>query len=114
MQQIIQRGTGTLIKPITKDLAQPLAGKTGTTSNYFDAWFVGFSPDLVAGTYVGFDEPRTLGDRETGGRVAAGIFRDFMREALKGAPAAISRNRARSQRRTRRQRRAKLPSRTRV
>jgi len=76
-----------LIKPILKDLAQPLAGKTGTTSNYFDAWFVGFSPDLVAGTYVGFDEPRTLGDSETGGRVAAGIFRDFMHEALKGAPA---------------------------
>ena len=57
---------------------QPLAGKTGTTSNYFDAWFVGFSPDLVAGTYVGFDEPRTLGDGETGGHVAAPIFRDFM------------------------------------
>jgi penicillin-binding protein 1A len=87
LQQVIQRGTGTLIKPITKDLAQPLAGKTGTTSNYFDAWFVGFSPDLAAGTYVGFDEPRTLGDGETGGRVAAGIFRDFMHEALKRAPA---------------------------
>ena len=78
MQQVIQRGTGTLIKPILKDIAQPLAGKTGTTSNYFDAWFVGFSPDLAAGTYVGFDEPRTLGDGETGGHVAAGIFRDFM------------------------------------
>ncbi len=88
LQQIIQRGTGTLIKPITRDLAQPLAGKTGTTSNYFDAWFVGFSPELVAGTYVGFDEPRTLGDGETGGRVAAGIFRDFMHEALSGAPAS--------------------------
>jgi penicillin-binding protein 1A len=86
LQQVIQRGTGTLIRPIAKDLAQPLAGKTGTTSNYFDAWFVGFSPDLVAGTYVGFDEPRTLGDGETGGRVAAGIFRDFIHEALKGAP----------------------------
>jgi penicillin-binding protein 1A len=87
LTQVIQRGTGTLVRPILKDLAQPLAGKTGTTSNYFDAWFVGFSPDLVAGTYVGFDEPRTLGDAETGGRVAAGIFRDFMHEALKGAPA---------------------------
>ncbi|MGD9615386.1 MAG: penicillin-binding protein 1A [Alphaproteobacteria bacterium] len=86
MQQVIQRGTGTLIKPIAKELAQPLAGKTGTTSNYFDAWFVGFSPALVAGTYVGFDEPRTLGEGETGGRVAAGIFRDFMHKALKGAP----------------------------
>jgi penicillin-binding protein 1A len=87
LEQVIQRGTGTLVKPIIREIAQPLAGKTGTTSNYFDAWFVGFSPDLVAGTYVGFDEPRTLGDGETGGRVAAGIFRDFMREALRGAPA---------------------------
>jgi penicillin-binding protein 1A len=86
LQQVIQRGTGTLIKPILKDIRQPLAGKTGTTSNYFDAWFVGFSPDLVAGTYVGFDEPRTLGEGETGGRVAAGIFRDFMHETLKAAP----------------------------
>lgn len=86
LQQVVLRGTGTLVRPILNDLAQPLAGKTGTTSNYFDAWFVGFSPDLVAGTYVGFDEPRTLGDSETGGRVAAGIFRDFMHEALKGAP----------------------------
>jgi penicillin-binding protein 1A len=86
LQQVIQRGTGTLIRPILKDIAQPLAGKTGTTNNYFDAWFVGFSPDLVAGTYVGFDDPRTLGESETGGRVAVGIFRDFIQEALKGAP----------------------------
>jgi penicillin-binding protein 1A len=86
LQQVIQRGTGTLIKPVASQLAQPLAGKTGTTSDYFDAWFVGFSPDLVAGTYVGFDEPRTLGGGETGGHVAAGIFRDFMKEALKDAP----------------------------
>ena len=83
LQAVVQRGTGTLVKTVGK----PLAGKTGTTSDWFDAWFVGFSPDLVAGVYIGFDEPRTLGDEETGGHVAAGIFRDFMKAALKDKPA---------------------------
>jgi len=68
-------------------VGKPLAGKTGTSSEWFDAWFVGFSPDLVAGVYVGFDEPRTLGGGEVGGHVAAPIFRDFMAQALKDAPA---------------------------
>ena len=59
-----------------------LAGKTGTTNDYFDAWFMGFSPDLVVGIYVGFDEPETLGNGESGGRVAAPIYGAFMNEAL--------------------------------
>ncbi|HEX3864873.1 MAG TPA: PBP1A family penicillin-binding protein [Stellaceae bacterium] len=83
MQGVVQRGTGTEVAAVGK----PLAGKTGTTSDWFDAWFVGFSPDLVAGVYVGFDDPRTLGDGEVGGHVAAPIFRDFMAAALKDAPA---------------------------
>jgi penicillin-binding protein 1A len=83
MQGVVQRGTGTVVASVGK----PLAGKTGTTSDWFDAWFVGFSPDLVAGVYVGFDEPRTLGGGEVGGRVAAPIFRDFMAAALKDVPA---------------------------
>jgi len=83
LQSVVQRGTGTLVQTIGK----PLAGKTGTTSDWFDAWFVGFSPDLVAGVYVGFDEPRTMGNGETGGYVAATIFRDFMKAALKDRPA---------------------------
>ena len=61
-----------------------LAGKTGTTNDFKDAWFVGFAPDLVAGVYVGFDQPQTLGYGEAGGVVAAPIFADFMAEALKG------------------------------
>jgi penicillin-binding protein 1A len=83
MQGVVEHGTGVVVSAVGK----PLAGKTGTTSDWFDAWFVGFSPDLVAGVFVGFDEPRTLGDGEVGGHVAAPIFRDFMAAALKDAPA---------------------------
>ena len=83
LQGVVERGTATVVAAVGK----PLAGKTGTTSDWFDAWFVGFSPDLVAGVFVGFDDPRTLGQGETGGRVAAPIFRDFMKEALKDVPA---------------------------
>jgi penicillin-binding protein 1A len=83
MEGVVQEGTGTAVAAVGK----PLAGKTGTTSDWFDAWFVGFSPDLAAGAFVGFDTPRTLGDGETGGHVAAPIFRDFMADALKDQPA---------------------------
>jgi len=83
MQGVVQQGTGIKVAAVGK----PLAGKTGTSSNWFDAWFVGFSPDLAAGVYVGFDTPRTLGEGETGGNVAAPIFRDFMAAALRNAPA---------------------------
>jgi penicillin-binding protein 1A len=83
MQGVVQHGTGSVVAAVGK----PLAGKTGTTSDWVDAWFVGFSPDLVAGVFVGFDEPRTLGDGEVGGHVAAPIFRDFMMAALKDKPA---------------------------
>jgi membrane peptidoglycan carboxypeptidase len=83
MEGVVQRGTGTAVAAVGK----PIAGKTGTTSDFFDAWFVGFSPNLAAGVYVGFDSPRTLGNGEVGGKVAAPIFRDFMAEALKDQPA---------------------------
>jgi len=83
MQGVVERGTGTTVAAVGK----PLAGKTGTTSDWFDGWFVGFSPDLAAGVYVGFDDPRTLGTGEVGGHVAAPIFRDFMMAALKNVPA---------------------------
>ncbi len=68
-------------------VGKPLAGKTGTTNDSQDTWFLGFSPDLAAGVYVGFDTPRTLGRRETGSSVAAPIFRDFMAAALADEPA---------------------------
>jgi penicillin-binding protein 1A len=83
MEGVVQQGTGIKVAAVGK----PLAGKTGTTNDWFDGWFVGFSPDLAAGAYVGFDTPRTLGEGETGGNVAAPIFRDFMADALKDRPA---------------------------
>ena len=79
LEGVVLRGTGRRINVIKK----PLAGKTGTTNDGRDAWFIGFSPDLAVGVYVGFDNPKTLGPREGGGGVAAPIFRDFMMEALK-------------------------------
>lgn len=83
LQGVVERGTGIRIR----ELGRPLAGKTGTSNDYFDTWFIGFSPDLVAGVFVGFDTPRTLGAKETGSAVAVPIFRDFMAEALAGQPA---------------------------
>jgi penicillin-binding protein 1A len=67
-------------------LARPLAGKTGTTNEQADAWFVGFSPDVIAGAWVGFDEKRVLGRNETGGRAALPIWMEFMQTALAGRP----------------------------
>ena len=83
LQGVVERGTGVRIKAVGK----PLAGKTGTTNNSIDTWFVGFAPDLAVGVFVGFDEPQTLGPKETGSSVAAPIFRDFMADALKDQPA---------------------------
>ncbi len=83
LQGVVQRGTGTAVAKVGK----PLAGKTGTTNDTLDAWFVGFSPDLVVAVWVGFDKPRSLGPREQGGFTSAPIFRDFMMEALKDKPA---------------------------
>ena len=81
---VVQRGTATVVNA----LGIPLGGKTGTTNDYKDAWFIGFSPDLVVGVWAGFDTPRDMGEGETGGRIAAPIFRDFMREALRDVPPA--------------------------
>jgi penicillin-binding protein 1A len=82
MQGVVQRGTGARLAGLKKNLA----GKTGTTNENKDAWFVGFSPDMVVGVYVGFDDPRTLGKVETGAQAALPIFYDFMKEALKDKP----------------------------
>lgn len=80
MQGVVQRGTAALIGAA---LNRPLAGKTGTSNDNKDAWFIGYAPDLVVGVFVGFDTPRSLGAKETGATVAAPIFRDFMLQALK-------------------------------
>jgi penicillin-binding protein 1A len=79
---VVERGTATKLK----DLNRPLAGKTGTTNDSRDTWFIGFSPDLVVGVFVGYDEPRNMGKKETGASVAVPIFKDFMAAALKDAP----------------------------
>jgi penicillin-binding protein 1A len=82
LEGVVLRGTGRRIKKVGK----PLAGKTGTTNDSRDAWFVGFSPDLAVGVFTGFDQPRPLGRRETGSSVAVPIFRDFMAAALMDKP----------------------------
>jgi len=79
LKGVVDRGTGRRIRAVGK----PLAGKTGTTNADKDTWFIGFSPDLAVGVFVGFDTPKTLGRRETGSSVAAPLFRDFMAAALK-------------------------------
>jgi penicillin-binding protein 1A len=83
MEGVVQRGTAQVVKEVGK----PLAGKTGTTNDAKDVWFVGFSPDLAVGVYMGFDKPRSLGGRATAGQYAAPIFRDFMKMALADQPA---------------------------
>ncbi len=82
LQGAVSRGTGKIINSLGKNLA----GKTGTTNANTDAWFIGFSSDLVAGIFVGFDDPRPLGYKETGSSVAAPIFRDFMKKVLDKTP----------------------------
>jgi penicillin-binding protein 1A len=83
MQGVVQRGTGV---PAGKGLNRPIAGKTGTTQDFTDAWFSGFTPDLVTTVWVGFDNPASLGDNETGAAVAAPIWHDYMAIALAGRP----------------------------
>ena len=83
MEGVVQRGTATVVKEVGK----PIAGKTGTTNDEKDAWFVGFSPDLVVGVYIGYDKPRHMGKGGTGGVLAAPIVRDFLKVALADKPA---------------------------
>jgi penicillin-binding protein 1A len=82
MEGVVQRGTGTG----ARSLGRPVAGKTGTSNDYKDAWFIGFTPELAVGVYVGFDQPRNMGRQATGGEMAVPIFTDFMSNALKGEP----------------------------
>jgi penicillin-binding protein 1A len=81
LENVVNHGTGYTVHKI---VGKPLAGKTGTTNDYKDAWFIGFSPNLAAGVYIGYDHPRTLGHGQTGGVVAGPIFAHFMKNALEG------------------------------
>ena len=78
LEGTIKRGTGKRLR----DLGVPLAGKTGTTNDNYDAWFIGSTSDLVVGVYIGFDNPKTLGRFETGSKVALPVFKNFIKQAL--------------------------------
>jgi penicillin-binding protein 1A len=80
MEGVVQRGTGTVIKKIIPDV--PIAGKTGTTNDEKDAWFIGYTPDLVVSVFIGYDTPRPMGKGQTGGQIAAPIFANFMKMVL--------------------------------
>ncbi|MDC0344660.1 penicillin-binding protein 1A [Alphaproteobacteria bacterium] len=83
LEGAVQRGTAVSAKVLNR----PIAEKTGSSNDFFDAWAIGYTPDLVVGIYIGYDAPMTLGDKEQAARVAAPIFVNFMREALKDVPA---------------------------
>jgi len=85
LREVVQKGTATRAKALGRS---DLAGKTGTTNDYVDAWFCGYSPKLVAVAWMGFDKPENLGRGETGGRAALPIWIDYMRVALKDVPVA--------------------------
>ena len=78
LEGVVQRGTATVLKSVGK----PLAGKTGTSNDYKDAWFIGYSPDLVVGVFIGYDNPKPMGRGMTGGEIAAPIAGDFFKLAL--------------------------------
>ncbi|MEZ5787718.1 MAG: penicillin-binding protein 1A [Xanthobacteraceae bacterium] len=83
MEGVVQRGTGTAVREVGK----PVAGKTGTTNDEKDVWFLGFTPEIAVGVYLGYDKPRQIGRRATGGGLAAPIVRDFLKTALADKPA---------------------------
>ncbi|MGE4482136.1 penicillin-binding protein 1A [Acidocella sp.] len=83
MRGVVLRGTGV---PAVRGISQPVAGKTGTTNNFNDAWFIGFTPGIVTGCWVGFDTPTSLGNNETGGNVCGPIWNEYMKVALKNQP----------------------------
>jgi penicillin-binding protein 1A len=83
MEGVVQNGTAQKLKVLNR----PIAGKTGTTNDEKDAWFIGFTPDLVVGVYIGYDNPAPMGHGMTGGMLAAPVVRDFMRVTLADQPA---------------------------
>jgi penicillin-binding protein 1A len=85
LQTVVSDGTGWKVK----ELGRPVAGKTGTTNDYVDAWFMGFTPDLVTGVWVGLDRRESLGWHETGSRAAIPIWLGFMSRAVEGRPVSV-------------------------
>ncbi len=87
MEGVVLRGTAGGAG-FQREVGKPVAGKTGTTNDYKDAWFIGYTPDVVVGVYFGYDKPRSLGRGETGGALAAPVVKNFMKAALADKPAA--------------------------
>jgi len=83
MEGVVQRGTGTAVR----DVGKPVAGKTGTTNDEKDVWFIGFTPEIAVGVYLGYDKPRHIGYKASGGQLAAPIVRDFLKTVLADKPA---------------------------
>jgi penicillin-binding protein 1A len=82
MEGVVERGTATVLR----DLDRPMFGKTGTTSGPTNVWFVGGTPDIVGGVYLGYDQPRSMGGYAQGGRIAAPVFKQFAQIAFKDLP----------------------------
>jgi penicillin-binding protein 1A len=85
LESVVKVGTGRRVRA----LKRPVAGKTGTTNNLYDAWFVGYTPQYVTGVWVGFDEGGSMGKGETGSRAASPIWLGFMRRMLEGKPVRV-------------------------
>ena len=83
MQDVTRYGTAASVAKLGR---RDLAGKTGTTNDFVDGWFCGYQPDLVGVTWVGFDQPKTLGKNQTGGRIALPVWIEYMGKVLKGVP----------------------------
>jgi penicillin-binding protein 1A len=86
MMQLLQAVTRSGTGAAAAQLKHPLGGKTGTTNNFTDAWFLGFSPSVTCGTWIGYDDRQSLGDKETGAKAALPMWMDFMRAAIAGKP----------------------------
>jgi penicillin-binding protein 1A len=84
LEGVVQRGTGKVLR----SLDRPIAGKTGTTNEEKDAWFIGYTPTLVVGVYIGYDTPKPMGKGNTGGMIAAPVFGEFVKNALADTPPA--------------------------
>jgi penicillin-binding protein 1A len=82
LQAVVQHGTGAA----AAQMKHPFGGKTGTTNSYTDAWFIGFSPSVTCGTWIGFDDRQSLGDKETGAKAALPMWMDFMKAAIANKP----------------------------
>jgi penicillin-binding protein 1A len=82
LEGVVQHGTGWKAKA----LKRPVAAKTGTTDQFLDAWFIGYTPECITGVWVGFDDERSLGENETGARAASPIWVNFMSKILKDKP----------------------------